>query len=77
MVRQVMGWLEGAPDQDTKIEMIKTLQALTEGKVIGPLSRTVTKMVIRTGIGMVTRTVNWTVTMSVTMPSLSLHYLSG
>jgi hypothetical protein len=33
MVRQAMGYIEQTPDQDTKVELIKTLQTLTEGKV--------------------------------------------
>lgn len=36
MVRQCMGYLEGAPDLATRTELIKTLQALTEGKVSPP-----------------------------------------
>ena len=35
MVRQAMGYLDGAPDMAVRVELIKTLQALTEGKV-GP-----------------------------------------
>ena len=33
MVRQCMAYAGGAPDRATKIELLKTLQALTEGKV--------------------------------------------
>ena len=34
-VRQAMGFLESAPTQADKVELIKTLQSITEGKV-GP-----------------------------------------
>ena len=34
-VRQAMGYLDQAPDKDTRVELIKTLQTVTEGKV-GP-----------------------------------------
>ena len=30
-----MGYLDQAPDKDTRVELIKTLQTVTEGKV-GP-----------------------------------------
>ncbi|KAI3426883.1 hypothetical protein D9Q98_006829 [Chlorella vulgaris] len=39
MVRQCMGYLADAPDKDTKIELIKTLQALTEGKIYVEIER--------------------------------------
>ena len=32
-VRQAMGYIDQAPDQETKVSLIKTLQAVTEGKV--------------------------------------------
>ena len=32
-VRQAMGYIEQTPDKDTKLELIKTLQTVTEGKV--------------------------------------------
>ena len=34
-MRQAMGYLDQAPDKDTRVELIKTLQTVTEGKV-GP-----------------------------------------
>ena len=34
-VRQAMGFLDRAPSQEDKVELIKTLQSITEGKV-GP-----------------------------------------
>ena len=33
MVRLCMGYLPSAPDKAMRVEMIKTLQGLTEGKV--------------------------------------------
>ena len=39
MVRQAMGYIAQTPDQATRVELIKTLQTLTEGKV-GALSCT-------------------------------------
>lgn len=39
MVRTVMGYLGQAPTQDTKIELIKTLQTLTEGKIYVEIER--------------------------------------
>lgn len=32
-VRQAITYIDHAPDQDTKVALIKTLQAVTEGKV--------------------------------------------
>ena len=32
-MRQAMGYLDQAPDKDTRVELIKTLQTVTEGKV--------------------------------------------
>lgn len=32
-VRQAMEYIDQTPDQDTKVELIKTLQSVTEGKV--------------------------------------------
>ena len=32
-VRQAMGFLDKAPSQGDKVELIKTLQSITEGKV--------------------------------------------
>ena len=32
-VRQAMGFLDKAPSQEDKVELIKTLQSITEGKV--------------------------------------------
>ncbi|KAG7667361.1 hypothetical protein Ndes2526B_g04126 [Nannochloris sp. 'desiccata'] len=39
MVRQCMGFTDSAPDQPTKSEFIKTLQALTEGKIYVEIER--------------------------------------
>lgn len=39
MVRQCMGFIDSSPDQTTKIEFIKTLQALTEGKIYVEIER--------------------------------------
>jgi 26S proteasome regulatory subunit N5 len=39
MVRQCMGYTDSAPDQPTKSEFIKTLQALTEGKIYVEIER--------------------------------------
>ncbi|KAL4423423.1 hypothetical protein ABPG77_010001 [Micractinium sp. CCAP 211/92] len=39
MVRQCMGYLPSTPDQDTQIELIKTLQTLTEGKIYVEIER--------------------------------------
>lgn len=33
-VRQTMGYLDKVPDQDTRVALIKTLQTVTEGKVL-------------------------------------------
>ncbi len=33
MVRQAMGYLDAAPDVETRVSLIKSLQAVTEGKV--------------------------------------------
>ncbi len=32
-VRQAMGYIDGIEDKETRISLIKTLQAVTEGKV--------------------------------------------
>lgn len=32
-VRQAMGYVEQTPNAETKVELIKTLQSVTEGKV--------------------------------------------
>ena len=32
-VRQAMGYIDHTPDKETKVELIKTLQTVTEGKV--------------------------------------------
>ena len=32
-VRQAMGYIDQTPDKETKVELIKTLQTVTEGKV--------------------------------------------
>ena len=39
MVRQCMGFIDSSPDQTTKIDFIKTLQALTEGKIYVEIER--------------------------------------
>lgn len=39
MVRQCMGYIADAPDKETKTELIKTLQALTEGKIYVEIER--------------------------------------
>ncbi|PSC75238.1 26S proteasome non-ATPase regulatory subunit 12 [Micractinium conductrix] len=39
MVRQCMGYIADTPDQATRIELIKTLQALTEGKMYVEIER--------------------------------------
>lgn len=33
-VRQAMGYIGDTPDKETKVELIKTLQTVTEGKVL-------------------------------------------
>ena len=33
-VRQSMGYIEKTPDKESKLELIKTLQTVTEGKVV-------------------------------------------
>ena len=33
-VRQSMGYIEDTPDKESKLELIKTLQTVTEGKVV-------------------------------------------
>ena len=35
-VRKSMGYIEQTPDKDSKLELIKTLQTVTEGKVMPP-----------------------------------------
>ena len=37
-VRQAMGYVDETPDQATKVELIKTLQSVTEGKVRAAVS---------------------------------------
>ncbi len=37
-VRQAMGYIDQTPDKETRIELIKTLQTVTEGKVRLPKS---------------------------------------
>ena len=32
-MRQAMGYIDHTPDKETRIELIKTLQSVTEGKV--------------------------------------------
>ncbi|KAJ9508568.1 hypothetical protein QJQ45_012123 [Haematococcus lacustris] len=39
LVRQAMGYLDQAPDKDTKVSLIKTLQAVTEGKIYVEIER--------------------------------------
>lgn len=39
MVRQCMGYLDATPDQATRIELIKNLQAITEGKIYVEIER--------------------------------------
>ena len=38
-VRQAMGYVDQAPDKETRVELIKTLQTVTEGKVISECLR--------------------------------------
>ena len=35
-VRQAMGYIDQTPDKATKVELIKTLQSVAEGKVQNP-----------------------------------------
>lgn len=38
-VRQAMGYIEQTPDKDTMVELIKTLQSVTEGKIYVEIER--------------------------------------
>lgn len=38
-MRQAMGYIEQTPDKDTMMELIKTLQSVTEGKIYVEIER--------------------------------------
>lgn len=39
LVRQAMGYLDSAPDKETRVSLIKALQAVTEGKIFVEIER--------------------------------------